>query len=136
MFVTKNKQNNETEVFGCGLNLNGELAVGYFRHILDVTKVEGLSNYRINNKEDDPNIRVKAITCGNNHCMATLDIGVVLEWGNNTHGQLGNKKRVSAENPVVINKFKKSIIKNITCGYDSSAVITVDQPSSAKQAAS
>ena len=117
MFVTRNKQNDETEVFGCGLNLNGELAVGYLRHIMDVTKVEGLSNYRINDKKDDPNIRVKSISCGNNHCMALLDIGAVVEWGSNLHGQLGNKKRVSAENPVVIDvrrptEFQAGHLKN------------------------
>lgn len=132
IFVTRNKQNDETEVFGCGVNLNGELAVGYLRHILDVTKIEGLSNYRINDKENDPNIRIKAISCGHNHCMAMLDIGAVLEWGSNIQGQLGNKKRVSAENPLVIGKFKKSRIANISCGYDSSALITYDMPSTKK----
>lgn len=135
MFVTRNKQNQETEVFGCGLNLNGELAVGYLRHIQDVTKVEGLSNYRINGKEGDTNVRIKTISCGLNHCMALLDIGVVLEWGSNLRGQLGNKKRVSAENPVVVGRFKKSNIKSINCGYDSSAIITVDKPTSDKKAA-
>ena len=132
IFVTKNKQNDETEVFGCGQNLNGELAVGYLRHVMDVTKIEGLSNYRINDKADDPNIRIKSISCGSNHCIALLDIGAVLEWGNNVYGQLGNKKRVSSEHPLVIGKFKKSRIANISCGYDSSAIITYDVPTPKK----
>jgi alpha-tubulin suppressor-like RCC1 family protein len=47
IFVTENLDNNETEVFACGHNLKGELGVGFLRHVTDINKVEGLSNYKI-----------------------------------------------------------------------------------------
>ena len=47
LFVTRNKLNNETEVFGCGHNVKGQLGAGFMRHICDIVKVEGLSNYKI-----------------------------------------------------------------------------------------
>ena len=47
IFVTENLENGETEVFGCGHNLRGEVGVGYIRHITDIMKIEGLSNYKI-----------------------------------------------------------------------------------------
>jgi hypothetical protein len=34
-------------VFGCGHNLKGELGVGFVRHLTDIVKVEGLSNYKV-----------------------------------------------------------------------------------------
>lgn len=45
IIVTINNQNDETEVFGCGHNLKGELGIGFLRHITDNVKLEGLSNY-------------------------------------------------------------------------------------------
>ncbi len=47
IIVTENHVNGETEVFGCGHNLKGEIGGGFIRHISDVIKIEGLSNYRI-----------------------------------------------------------------------------------------
>lgn len=126
MFVTKNNSNKETEVFGCGLNINGELGVGYLRHVLDVTKVEALSNFIFKENKDDPNIRVDQISCGKNHCVALLNIGAVLEWGSNLKGQLGNKKRVPSENPLIISRLQKKLVKSISCGYDSTSVIVYD----------
>jgi len=34
-------------VFGCGHNLKGELGAGFLRHLVDIVKIEGLSNYKI-----------------------------------------------------------------------------------------
>lgn len=36
IFVGKNRFNEETEVFGAGHNLKGELGAGFLRHITDV----------------------------------------------------------------------------------------------------
>ncbi len=47
MIVTVNKKNDETEVFACGYNNKGELGTGFLKHISDVVKVEGLSNFKI-----------------------------------------------------------------------------------------
>lgn len=47
IFVSENHATGETEVFGCGHNLKGELGAGFLRHISDVVKIEGLSNYKI-----------------------------------------------------------------------------------------
>ena len=124
IFVTKNKSNNETEVFGCGHNLHGELGIGYLKHLSDISKIESLSNYKIKTDEGEKDINIKEISCGNNHCMVLLSIGVVMEWGANEYGQLGNKKRVFSENPLIINNFTKENVLNISCGHNNSAVIT------------
>lgn len=47
LMITENHTNGETEVFGCGHNLKGEIGAGFVRHISDIVKIEGLSNYRI-----------------------------------------------------------------------------------------
>lgn len=124
IFVTKSKINDETEVFGCGHNLHGELGLGYLKHVSDISKIESLSNYKIKNPDGtEKDIRIKEISCGFNHCMALLSIGVVMEWGANEYGQLGNKKRAFSENPLIINSFAKENVLNISCGFNNSAVI-------------
>ena len=47
IFVTRNKLNNETELFGCGHNLRGQIGASFVRHVTDLVKIDGLSNYRI-----------------------------------------------------------------------------------------
>jgi len=47
VFVTENHSSGETEVFGCGHNLKGELGASFVRHLSDIVKIEALSNYRI-----------------------------------------------------------------------------------------
>jgi alpha-tubulin suppressor-like RCC1 family protein len=47
IITTENKLNGETEVFGFGYNLRGELGAGFSRHLNDVVKIDSLSNYRI-----------------------------------------------------------------------------------------
>jgi hypothetical protein len=36
IIVSKNKGNEETEVFGCGYNIHGELGTGYLKHVADI----------------------------------------------------------------------------------------------------
>lgn len=130
IFVTKNKINNETEVFGCGHNLHGELGLGFLKHVSDISKIESLSNYKIKNPDGtEKDIRIKEISCGFNHCVALLSIGVVMEWGANEYGQLGNKKRAFSENPLIVNSFAKENVLNISCGFNNSAVITENEKS-------
>jgi len=123
MFVTRNRHNRETEVFGCGHNLHGELGAGNISHVQEVIKVESLSNYKITTEEGEKDVRINQISCGKNHCMALLSVGAVLEWGANEFGQLGNRKRVFSENPIIIKEFTDENVLKISCGHDNSAVI-------------
>lgn len=117
--VGENKQNGECEVFSCGYNINGQLGLGYLRHVSDFAKVEGLSNYSIKNQEGkEENITVKQIECGSNHCMALLNIGGIMEWGQNEYGQLGNRKRVFSDHPILMGRFKNDNVLNISCGWN------------------
>ena len=42
------------------------------------------------------------MACGNKHIIVLLNIGYVLEWGDNEYGQMGNKKRSSINKPSVM----------------------------------
>lgn len=89
-FVTRNKATDETEVFSCGFGMFGELACGRTKHVSDIEMVAGLSQYKVpdqNGKEQD--VRISKLSCGAHHCMALLNVGSILEWGNNDNGQLG-----------------------------------------------
>ena len=83
-------------------------------------------------EEGEQKIRINQLECGDYHCMAKLNVGALLEWGSNDEGQLGivfvymkigNRKRTFSENPIWIKTFQKENVKNICCGYTSSAVI-------------
>lgn len=87
VIVTENKNNGETEVFSCGHNNKGELGAGFLRHLSDVVKIEGLSNFQVKNPNGEKeNVRINKINCGNHHCIALLSAGVVTEWGENDYG--------------------------------------------------
>jgi len=117
IIVGENKESKETEVYGCGFNLHGECGSGYLKHVTDVMKIEALSNYTLTNKNKGTEIvKIDQISCGNNHCMALLNIGAVMEWGENEFGQLGNKKRVFSEHPLIIGFFKNQTHLFINCG--------------------
>lgn len=115
-------------MYGCGRNLRGQLGIGVLRHIIDIHKVEQLSNYKIDTEEKkNMNIEVKKIACGLNHCMALLNIGLIMEWGDNEMGQLGNKKRSYTENPLIMTNFTEERVLNLSAGQTSSAVIVEDK---------
>lgn len=123
IIVGRNRTSNETEVYGCGHNLHGELGGGNLSHINEIQKVESLSGYTISTPEGEKHVRVDKISCGKNHCMALLNVGAVMEWGANEHGQLGNRKRVFSENPIIIKTFAQENVLNLNCGQYNSAVI-------------
>ncbi len=50
MVVGRNRQNDAYEVFTFGSNLSGQLGQGEIRHLRDVTRVEGLSNFVLKRK--------------------------------------------------------------------------------------
>lgn len=45
---------------------------------------------------------MKQLSCGNKHCIALLNIGYIMEWGDNEFGQMGNKKRSPAYSPIIV----------------------------------
>ena len=124
VFITRNKYNGETEVFGCGRNLCGELGNGNLSHINDVKKVESLSNYKITTSEGEKEVTIKQIECGDNHCIALLSVGAVLEWGANEFGQLGNKRRVFTEHPIIVSDFVKENVLHVSARTNNTAVIS------------
>ena len=48
--VGRNRLNDSYEVFSFGSNLNGQLGIGEIRHLRDITKIEGLSNFVLKRK--------------------------------------------------------------------------------------
>lgn len=133
IFITENRSSGETEVFGSGFNVFGELGIGSAKHVNDVELIEGLSNYKIYDEGKPKNLKVKQIECGSNHCMILFNLGAILEWGANEYGQLGNKKRTFATNPILLAKFQNENVRSITCGYQSSAVVIEEPPSKTKK---
>jgi len=123
IIVGRNRTSHETEVFGCGENLHGELGGGNMSHIQEIQKIENLSNYQISTPQGKKDVRLDQISCGRNHCMALLNIGAVMEWGANEHGQLGNRKRVFSENPIIIKNFAEENVLKVSCGQYNSGVI-------------
>lgn len=103
--------------------MHGELGAGNISHIQDVIKIESLSNYKIKTDEGEKDVRIHQVACGNNHCMALLNVGAVIEWGANEFGQLANRKRVFSENPIIMKDFNDEKVVKICCGYDNSGVI-------------
>ena len=58
--------------------------------------------------------------------MALMSVGVILEWGDNEYGQMGNKKRSVVDNPVIMSRFLKNNVLNIHASSNKSAVIIED----------
>ena len=66
--------------------------------------------------------------------MAALDYGAFFFWGDNVHGQLGNRKRSFVESPFPKRKFELNHnVINIACGLDSPAVIVETLPDRPKK---
>jgi len=133
IFVGRNRYTGESELYGCGHNLHGELGTGNLSHIQEVTKIQSLSNYKVKTPDGDKDIKIDQLSCGKNHCMALLNIGPALIWGANEHGQLGNRKRVFSENPIVVGNLTSENILKISCGFDNSAIICENKDGNGKQ---
>lgn len=85
--------------------------------------MDKLSNYvmKIDNKEKI--VKIDQIQCGNNHCIALLNIGYVMEWGDNEYGQMGNKKRSPCLAPIVVKDFTNKKVVGVFAGENNSGVI-------------
>ncbi|KAL0221665.1 hypothetical protein RCL1_001519 [Eukaryota sp. TZLM3-RCL] len=73
--------------------------------------VEGLSN-------------VKRVAAGSGHSLALTSDGVVLSWGNNDYGQLGNSRRVGHQHPSRVVGLEN--VKYIACGSFASFCVSHD----------
>lgn len=115
----------EVEVFGTGANRFGQLGLGGFSECSDLDKLVSVSNIQYQASPDSPlePLRVQKLECGNNHCLCLMDAGVLFEWGQNSKGQLGNKRKAHAENPLIVATFKDRKVLDFTCGADLSGVL-------------
>ena len=66
---------------------------------------------------------VTSLGCGNSHTIVQLNIGYVMEWGDNEFGQMGNKKRSSVYSPIIVREFSERDIVGVFAGVNSSGVI-------------
>lgn len=123
LFHCRNKKDGNTQVFGTGHNLHGELATGVTKHINDFQKIELLSDYTIKTEKGEVPLEIKKISCGNNHCLAHLAIDSVLVWGSNEFGQIGNKKRSVTANPLIVSTFKGKKVRFVKADHNSNYVL-------------
>lgn len=68
-------------------------------------------------------VAVEQVQCGKGHCLALLNIGYVMEWGDNEYGQLGNKKRSPSLVPIILRDFVGKKVVGVFAGENSSGVI-------------
>lgn len=102
VLVAKNNLTGSYEVYTFGNNLKGELAQGEIKHLRDITKVEALSDFILKRKGKEEKVLVTNLGCGNGHTIVQLNIGYVMEWGDNEHGQMGNRKRSAVYSPIIV----------------------------------
>ena len=68
-------------------------------------------------------MEVSSVACGIAHALVGLNIGYVMEWGDNEHGQMGNKKRSTVYSPIIVRQFSEQEIVGVFAGHNTSAVI-------------
>ena len=67
---------------------------------------------------------VSCLSCGPNHISVVTGEGRVYSWGNNSDGRLGiNLNKLLVEIPTNVVFPEGVVIKNVFCGYDSTAFI-------------
>lgn len=71
---------------------------------------------------------VEQIECGGGHCIALLNIGYVMLWGDNEHGQMGNKKRSPVSEPLLQPQFSKQPVLGVFASADTTGVIVEELP--------
>ena len=50
-----------------------------------------------------------------------------MEWGDNEHGQMGNKKRSPVYSPIIVREFSEKDILGVFAGHNASGVILREQ---------
>ena len=114
-------------MFSVGNNLKGQLGIGQVQHLKDICRIDNLSNYVFNDSKGESQIvKIQQIGCGRKHIIALLNIGYVLEWGDNEFGQMGNKKRSLINKPAVMKEFMGKKVQGVFAGENTSVVIVED----------
>ena len=127
VFVCKNKESGNTQLFGCGHNLFGQLGNGFITHTSEFMFMETLSDFTVPTADHKQvPVEVKQISCGRGHCMALMSMGVVMTWGMNDYGQLGNRKRSFKETPLIISKLKNQDVLKVVADHNNSYVLVND----------
>jgi len=116
------------EVYACGNNLRGQLGINRMSHVQDLILVEDISGFVDLHSTNAP-LTINNMSCGRKHCVVTFDYGAFFIWGDNEHGQLGDKKRRFLESPFPKSKFeRRHNVENVICGIDNCAVVVEDLP--------
>eukprot|EP00252_Welwitschia_mirabilis_P003499 TRINITY_DN13557_c0_g1_i1.p1 TRINITY_DN13557_c0_g1~~TRINITY_DN13557_c0_g1_i1.p1 ORF type:complete len:436 (+),score=82.89 TRINITY_DN13557_c0_g1_i1:975-2282(+) len=71
-------------------------------------------------------LRIKQISCGDSHCLAVTDDGVVQSWGRNQNGQLGLGDTEDCLVPQKIEFFKGTAVKMVAAGAEHTVAVTED----------
>jgi RNase P/RNase MRP subunit p29 len=50
-----------------------------------------------------------------------------MEWGDNEHGQMGNKKRSIVNRPIIVKEFIGKKVKGVFASHNSSGVV-IEEP--------
>jgi len=86
LFIVHGKKNGKVyeEVYGCGNNLKGTLAINRPSHLQDLTLCPDISN--LTDSETKEPLFIEFLTCGRRHCMAKFEYGGFMFWGENNVG--------------------------------------------------
>lgn len=125
LFNCVNKSTQLTEVFGMGPNYKGQMAMGYEAKQAHFSVIDSLSNLSMTKDGIESPMRIKKISCGDRHCLASFEQdGLNLTWGDNENGQIGNQTNLIAKNPKLITVFKDKKVLDILADKDNSYVLT------------
>lgn len=120
----------ETEIYSAGVNKWGQLGIGELSDCADFTKIRPLSNLSFQETPDAASspMKVTDLACGSDHCLCLTNMGILFEWGANNSGQLGNKRRVFSENPLIVEAMTNKNVISIEAAFDSSAALLENSP--------
>ena len=115
----------ETEIFAAGVNKWGQLGIGELSDCADFTKIRPLSNLNFQNPPGSATrpMEVINLACGSDHCLCLTNMGVLFEWGANDNGQLGNRRRAFAENPLIVDSLTDKRVTALAAAYTFSAAV-------------